>query len=101
LAIDVSFHRTVAPGSLDGHLHRTLILLQGANEALHFVDAGGGGLVHPRVQRLDLGGFVRWYESSSPGCASPRIQGKLSSRHPALGSNSLAITFLDMTILAG
>jgi hypothetical protein len=46
----------IAPALLDGRVHRTLILFQGADEALHFVDARGAGLVHLRVQRLDLAG---------------------------------------------
>ncbi len=40
-SIDVTFDRTIAPALLDGRVHRTLILFQCADEALHLVDSRG------------------------------------------------------------
>jgi hypothetical protein len=53
-SIDVTFDRTIAPALFDGRLDCTLVLLQHAHKTLHFVEAGRVGLLHPRVQRLDL-----------------------------------------------
>ena len=77
--MDVSFHRTIAPALLDGRVHRTLILFQGADEALHFVDAGGA-VIHARsVLILPVRKIVRKLITR---LGSPRIQDMLSSRHP-------------------
>jgi hypothetical protein len=52
--IDVSFHRSIAPALFDGCFDCTLVLLQPARKTLHSVEAERVGLLHPRVQRLDL-----------------------------------------------
>jgi hypothetical protein len=52
--IDVSFHRSIAPALFDSCLDCTLVLLQRAHKTLHSVEAGRVGLLHSRVQRLDL-----------------------------------------------